>query len=269
MSRKKPLELRSRLASRMRRAVRYRGMLVLVLWQVPLQPVVRPDGSLGIMIGGGSDEHAELTCSGDLVRSDKVKHQVTAIEADYDINEVVRVDAAGGLMRSDRESHDGAFGTIQVRADWKYLGIGGGLAVAPSFEEFNPGSSAWPSAYLRGGSAEGLHVRLDAFPVTAFASQQIGRIGFGYNAVRRDRPSVYVGLAGVGGGAGATGIAGEFNVPVANRLALRMEGYYAEGHGHPIAGIAAGGRFMLGGSPPVRASQAPAAPRPRNEDAPR
>lgn len=268
MTRLQALELRRRLTARVRRAVRYRGMLVLVLWQVPLQPVVRPNGSLGIVIGGGSDEHAELNCSGDLVRSDRVTHQVTVVEADYDINEVLRVDAAGGVMRSDWESHQGPFGAVQVRADWKQLGVGGGFATTPNFDAFEPAMTLRPSAYVRGGSAEGFHVRLDAFPVTAFATQQIGRIGVGYNAVRRDRPSMYVGLAAVGSDEGATGIAGDLTVPVANRLALRMEGYYASGHRHPVAGLAAGGRVLFGGGPPVRASRAPAAPAPRLEDTP-
>lgn len=254
MRREHALALRTRLTGRMRRAVRYRGMLVLVLWQAPVQPVVRPDGSLGIMIGGGSDEHAELNCSGDLVRSDRVRHRVAALEADYDVSRLVHVDAAAGLMSSDHASHDGAFGTVRLRADWKYVGVGAGAAVGPAFDEFDGGSTVWPSVYLRGGSADGFHARAEAFPPTAFAAQQIARIGLGYNAVLRDRPSGFIGLAGVGSNEGATGVAGELTIPVASRFAVRMEGYYAGGHAHPVAGFAAGGRLLVGGKPPGRAS---------------
>lgn len=233
------------------RCRRYRGLLVLVVWQVPVQPVIRPNGSLGLMIGAGTDEHAELSCDGSLIRSDRVAYRVAAVEADYSLSPQVRVDAAGGFMTSDWDSHEGAFGTVRLRGDWKSFGVGAGIALAPAFEEHaeDPSRAAWPSLYLRGGSAETVHVRLEAFPPTVFSPQHIGRIGIGYNAVRRDRASGFIGLAGVGSHEGGTGVSAEFSVPVADRLALRFMGHYADGEEHPIAGFAAGGRVMLGSAP--------------------
>ena len=263
MTNPQAMQLRAGLAGRVRHSLRYRGMLVLVLWQVPVQPVVRPNGSIGILIGGGSDEHAELSCNGELLDSTPVKHRVAALEADYDLSPITRVEAVAGLMRSDRDSHDGAFGTVLVRADWKHFGVGAGVAVSPAFDEHLPYSGevaddratmALPSAYLRGGTADGLHVRADLFPPTAFAAQQIARIGIGFNAVDRHRAAGFVGLAGVGSNEGATGIAADVTIPLADRFGVRMQGYYAEGYAHSVAGFAAGGRLLLGGAPPVTAS---------------
>lgn len=238
------------------RCRRYRGLLVLVVWQVPVQPVIRPNGSLGLMIGTGTDEHAELSCEGDLLRADRVTYKVAAVEADYSLNHIVRVDAAGGSMRSDWDSHTGAFGTARLRADWKNFGVGAGLAIAPGFEEYaeEPSTATWPSLYLRAGSAETVHLRLESFPPTAFSPQQIGRIGIGYNAVRRDRASGFIGLAGVGSHEGGTGVSAELSVPVADRFALRFSGHYADGEQHPISGFAAGGRILLGSAPATAAA---------------
>ncbi|HSK20526.1 MAG TPA: hypothetical protein VK912_15335 [Longimicrobiales bacterium] len=238
------------------RCRRYRGLLVLVVWQVPVQPVIRPNGSLGLMIGTGTDEHAELSCDGDLLRADRVPYKVAAVEGDYSLNEIVRVDAAGGFMTSDWESHQGAFGTVRLRGDWKSFGVGAGLALAPGFEEYEGESSraAWPSLYLRAGSAETVHLRLETFPPNAFSPQQVARIGIGYNAVRRDLASGFIGLAGVGSHEGGTGVSADLSVPVADRFALRFSAHYADGERHAITGFAAGGRVLLGSAPTLAAA---------------
>lgn len=241
--------LRASVFRGVRRATRYRGMLVLVLWQAPIQPVVRPNGSLGIMIGAGTDEHAELSCEGDVMRADRVKHRVAAIEADYNLSDNARVDVAAGVMQSSWDSHDGGFGSVLLRGDWSKIGIGAGFAISPSFAEYEDGgTTAWPSFHLRGGSAEGAHARLDIFPPNAFAAQQIARLGLGYNATRRDQASAFIGVAGVGSNEGATGVAGELMVPVSDRTALRFEGYYGNGEEFGVSGFALGFRYLTGGT---------------------
>ena len=261
MTSQQALLLRVHVTRVVRRATRYRGMLVLVLWQVPIQPVVHPNGSLGIMIGAGSDEHAELNCDGDLVRSDRVNHRVAAVEADYNVSPKVRVDAAAGLMMSDWGSHDGAFGTVVIRGDWNRIGVGAGMSLSPDFAEYESGgTTAWPSAYLRAGSATGVHLRADVFPPTAFAAQQIARLGVGYNAVQRDQGSGFIGVAGVGSNEGATGVVGELTLPMSGRVALRFEGYYGSGQEHSVNGFALGLRYLTGGEPPAAsADRSPAA----------
>ncbi|MBR9989546.1 MAG: hypothetical protein KFH98_07310 [Gemmatimonadetes bacterium] len=249
------MTLRARLSGRLNRAVRYRGMLVLVIWQAPIQPVVRPDGSLGILIGSGADEYVQLACDGSLISSEPVKYRVAAVEADYDITPRVRADAMAGIMRSDRELHDGGFGTVRLRADWKKVGVGFGVAVSPAFEEYGGGTTTWPSAYVRGGSAEGLHARWEMFPPSVFAAQQSGRLGLGYNAVLRDRPSGFIGAAVLGGDLESVGIAADLSVPVADRFAIRLDGHYSPGHGNPIAGIAVGGKYLFGGGAGVSAQR--------------
>jgi hypothetical protein len=254
MTRHHSLYLRAMLSRALTPSLRYRGMLVLVIWQVPVQPVIRPDGSLGFMLGGGSDEHAELSCEGDLIRSERVQYRVAAVEADYSLTPLVRVDASGGFMSSAAGSHNGGFGTVQLRADWNSIGAGLGVAFSPDFEEFDSGTTAWPSFYVRAGSKERLHLRGDLFPPTAFAGQQIARLGLGYNAVLRDQASGFIGIVGAGGSEGGTGVAAELTLPLSNRFAFNVEGHYAGGEAHPIAGLAAGGRFMLGSTQPVNTS---------------
>ena len=251
MTRHHSLHLRAMLSRALTPSLRYRGMLVLVIWQVPVQPVIGPDGSLGFMLGGGSDEHAVLSCEGDLLRSEPVQYRVAAVEADYSLTPLVRVDASAGFMSSDAVSHNGGFGTVQLRADWNSIGAGFGVAFSPAFEEFVSGTTAWPSFYVRAGSKEGLHLRGDLFPPTAFAGQHIARLGLGYNAVLRNKGSGFIGVVGSEDG---TGVAAELALPLSNRFALSVEGHYAGGEAHPIAGLAAGGRFILGSTQPVNTS---------------
>lgn len=244
-------QLGARAGRTMRRCLRYRGMLVLVVWQMPIEPVIRPNGSIGLMIGGGSDEHVDLSCEGDLIESDSVRYKVAAIEADHDITERLRAESVVGFSRSDWDSHQGAFGTLRLRADWRYFGIGAGFAVSPAFDRYESGTSVWPSLYIRGGSAEGVHVRADAYQPTPLVAQQIARIGLGFNAVHRDEPSGFIGLAALGNSESSTGIAAEFTAPMTDRFALRVQGHYASGHAHPVAGLTLGGRFLLQGAIPA------------------
>lgn len=245
---------RARRPGWIRRTVRYRGMLVLVLWQVPVQPVIRPNGSLGLMIGGGTDEMAEFSCEGDLISSERVEHRMAAVEADYSLNSRARVDAVAGYMQSDLPSHDGGFGAWQLRLDWQSIGVGGGVAITPSFEEYDGGTTAWPSAYVRAGSADEVHLRADMFPVSALSSHQVARLGVGYNAVERDRPSGFVGVAALGGDDPSTGVAGELTLPLQDRFALRLQGHYSGGHEHPVMAFAVGGRLLFGSGPQSRTS---------------
>lgn len=235
---------------------RYRGLLVLVLWQVPVQPVIRPNGSLGFMIAGGSGEQAQLSCDGSVISSDRVGYRAAALEADYDLSPTVRVEAGAGVAGSDYGSHRGGFGGLRLRADWRGFGLGGGFAVAPGTDDYDADSSIWPSVYLRVGGAQGAHFRADVFPTSALAAQHVVRIGAGVNAVDRSRVSGFVGLAGIGLGEGASGVAGELTVPMSSGFALRAEGHYAAGEERDVYGMAVGGRFLLGGARlPAQASR--------------
>jgi hypothetical protein len=260
MKQRESPSLRSRSIGVLRRSLRYRGMLVLVIWQVPIQPVIRPNGSFGLMIGAGTAEQAELSCDGSLIQSQRVTYQTAAVQADYDVAERVRVDAAVGIARSDWGSHDGGFGAVQIRSDWRLLGIGLGVAFTPGASEYDTESEAWPSAHLRIGSAQRWHYRSDVLAPSALASQQIVRGGVGFNAVDRDRPAGFVGLGVMGLDNSVTGVAGEITVPVRDRVAVRAEAHYAPGHGHAVAGLAMGGRYLFGGGrrerPATRAESA-------------
>jgi hypothetical protein len=156
---------------------------------VPVQPVIRPNGSLGFMIAGGSGEYSVLSCNGDVLEAERVGYQAAAVQAEYDISPRVRVEATAGVAGSDLGAFSGGFGGFQLRADWRVIGFGAGLAIAPGTDDFDPEYSPWPSVYLRLGSADGVHARADVFPLTALPSQHVARLGVGFNAVERQRDS--------------------------------------------------------------------------------
>lgn len=237
------------LTTRLRRAFRYRGLLVLVLWQAPVQPVIRPNGSLGLVVLGGSDERVMMSCDGSVIESDEISYRGAALEADYDLAPDARIIAAAGYTDSDWASHRGPFGGVQVRKDWGGFGLGLGIGVLPDGTEEDPGTEVLPSVHLRAGRGERFHARFDLVPPNALGHQQIARIGLGWNTLRRDKPSVFFGLAGLGLESGASGVAADLTLPTSSRFALRAQGHYGPGEAHAVAGIAVGGSFLFGGAP--------------------
>jgi hypothetical protein len=107
-----------------------------------------------------------------------------------------------------------------------------------------------PSAYLRLGSAERLHSRLDLTPPKASGSQVPARVGIAWNATRRDRPAWFVGLAVLGSNLLGEGVAGEATLPVSGRASVRVLTHYGRGFDKTLSGVAVGGRYTLGAQVP-------------------
>jgi hypothetical protein len=255
-----------RLSRAIRRASRYRGMLVVVLWQAPVGPYTGADGSIGLLFGGGLDQYAtEFGCSGPTQTASQ-RYQLAAVEWDRDLDSNVRLEAvAGGVTWEARNvepwqpagSSTGVFGHAHLRREWRRVGLGGGLLVLPNMNHVDSGShdrrasgyTGKPSAYLRVGSAEGLHGRFDVSPPNALGSQHAARVGLGWNATRRDRAAWFVGFADLGSSPDYVGggVAGEATLPVTPRMAVRVVGHYGTGFDKSLSGVALGGRFALGG----------------------
>jgi hypothetical protein len=262
----KPLQLLGRrLSAAVRRASRYRGMLVIVLWQAPVGPYPGPNGSVSMLFGGGLDQYVtDFGCDGPTETASQ-RYRLAALEFDRNITETVRLDAvAGGIGWEPRdraawsvgEKSSGAFGHVHLRWDWKKWGVGGGVLVLPDmnhdidagFSGQSAGYTAMPSGYLRVGSAERLHGRLDLAPPNASGSQVPARGGIAWNATRRDRPAWFVGFAVLGSSPEllGEGFAGEATLPVSGRASVRILTHYGRSYDKAMGGIALGGRFTLG-----------------------
>jgi hypothetical protein len=259
-----------RLAEAVRAASRYRGMLIIVLWQAPVGPVPGPDGSIGFLFGGGLDQFVtEFGCDGPTQTASQ-KYRLAAAEADYDLSRVVRVEAVGGGVRWEPqdvvgwpmpEKSSGVFGQLNVRGDWQRWGLGAGVLVLPDmnhdtnagYDTRTQGYTAKPSAYLRYGPGESFHGRLDVTPPNVLGAQVPARIGVGWNAINRDRVAWFVGFAALGSSPEllGSGIAGEATLPLSTRASVRALAHYGTGYDKTLSGVAVGGRFAFGPRAPA------------------
>jgi hypothetical protein len=266
----KPLQSAGRrLSVALRRASRYRGMLVIVLWQAPVGPYAGPDGSVSMLFGGGLDQYVtDFGCDGPTQTASQ-RYRLAAVELDHNLTPAVRLDAvAGGVAWEPRDrpqpsmgrKSSGAFGHVHVRWDWARWGVGGGALVLPDMNHSlgagyageSAGYTAMPSGYLRVGGAERLHGRLDVAPPNALGSQVPARAGIAWNATRRDRPAWFIGFAALGSSPEllGEGFAGEATLPVSGRASLRILTHYGRGYDKTVGGVAVGGRYTFGARAP-------------------
>jgi hypothetical protein len=257
-----------RLHSAMRRTTQYRGLLVIVLWQAPVGPVPGPNGSIGLLFGGGLDQYVtEFGCSGPLQTASQ-QYRVGAVEFDHDLSGSVRVDAVAGAIRWEPQdvvhhsgASSGAFGQVNLRWDVDRWGLGAGILVLPNMNHnrdsyngaYSAGHTAKPAAYARYGNSERLHARLDVTPPNALGTQVPARLGVGWNANRRDAASWFIGFAALGSSPEilGSGVAGEATLPVSARTSVRALTHFGTGFDKTVSGFAVGGRVALGTRAPA------------------
>jgi hypothetical protein len=268
-----------RLDTASRRATRYRGMLVIVLWQAPVGPFAGPDGGVSLVFGGGLDQFVtQFGCDGPTQTASQ-KYRVAALEFDRDISPATRLEAvAGGITWEPQDAayrrpggaSTGAFGQLNVRWDGQKWGIGTGLLVLPDMSQkgvadplgYGPGyddGSGYtfkPSLYLRVGSGEKAHARLDATPPNALGAQIPGRLGVGWNATRRDRASAFLGFATLGSSVDllGEGMTAEATLPITTRASVRVLAHHGSGYDKTMNGFAVGGRYSFGARSPATAA---------------
>lgn len=236
----------------MRKLLRYRGLLVIVLWQAaPVQTVRDPGGRLRLAVGyaTGAYEYTSYSCEGELLEAEQVGYTAIGGGVEAWPTDRLHVSAFAGAMSADRipgenaseGQWDGGFAGGQLAYEGGKVGIGAGI--------WKLGSDGFPSGMLRVGRLDGTHVRFEvAQPTPTFASNGLVRVGIGHNLGRQP---------GVSGSAGwvfchfcdsgqSTGAYGELAVPVGRTIDITGGAVLASGERHRTWNATIGARANLG-----------------------
>jgi hypothetical protein len=224
-----------------------RGPLLLFVWQTaPVSVQSDSAGKLQLSLGWGVGqfEKRSLSCSGEVLSAEAVPFNAGGAQLDYWPSSNTRLSVYGGGLRQFGTTS--SWGGIQAAIEGRRVGFGLGIARMP-FEDVY---GAAPSAYLRIGSRDHVHFRMDAFhPTTAVGTTgDVFRMGVGFNrGLRRGRRG-FVGF-GVGPYADEShlgGLFGEFETPVASRIDLSVGGSWRPSAAVFDGGVRAGLRYHLG-----------------------
>jgi hypothetical protein len=232
-------------------ALRCRGLLVLVLWQaVPVGTDEYGRTRLGIGLGAGRIEFSTLTCEGDVIESDTHGYQTAGATLEHWLSaRRVLLRASGAYSWSDSTSLHGPYGAVTLSREWQRFGIGGGIAFVPDtdFEgaEEVRSAGARPSAYVRAGNRDKLHVRMELFAPSLVTHVVPWSLVVGYNQFARGRPSGSLGMALIGtedptGGGVAQGF-----LPIGRNAELGLTGFLSPGRENVQVGLGAQLRFTL------------------------
>jgi hypothetical protein len=227
------------------RLASYKGPLLLLAWQiVPVS--VGPDSAGRFQVtvgwGGGQFEDRSVGCSGEVFSAEPVPFNAGGVQLDYWPSDQVRLSGFGGTLTENGVRS--GWGGAQAALETRYVGLGLGVA-SMSFQEVY---GAVPSAYVRLGSRDHVHFRMDAFhPTTAVgATGDVFRIGVGFNqGLRRGTRGFfgfnfgpYADQSGHGGG-----VFGEFAAPIVSRVDLSVGGSWRPSTEEFDGGIRAGLRY--------------------------
>lgn len=236
-----------------RRWFRYRGMLVLVLWQVPA-PVGR-DPETGLFrfafgVGGGTYEIDTFNCDGSLADARSGEHREVGVTLEKQLTKRTQIEFAAGVSQDDGTevhfSERGSFPYFGARPSIEggKIGIGAGALFARE--------EVAPTGFLRIGNRDRLHLLLDFAPLDApIGTTGLGQIGLGYNNGA---------LSGAGGTAGVvlcyfciwddgTGIFAKGHVPVTDRIDITAGLVHVSGHVSSHSGVTIGARTRLKDAP--------------------
>lgn len=210
------------------------GPLLIVLWQAaPVGVEPGPDGRARITVGVGAGrlESRSISCEGDLLGADPVPYQMGGASVEYWLTDVLRMSGVLGYVSGDAYEWNAAFGGMLMAYEGSRRGFGLGLAHSASEEM--PSSL---SLYLRFGSLDGAHFRVDGFTADPLlGTTGLLRTGVGHNMGRRRGLSVYAGL-GVGPLADEKGGLGPFVetfLPVTRHLDLGVQGAFRTSAQYP------------------------------------
>lgn len=175
-----------------------RGPLLLLLWQAAPVSVQQDSAGrlqLAVGFGGGAFEDRQLSCEGEVLSAEPVPFTVGGAQLDYWLTDGARLSGFGGVISSGGQR--GGFGGLQAALEGRGAGIGIGYATIPWQRfgaEVGPGT---PSGYLRLGSRDRGHFRIDLFPPTPTpgATGDVFRVGVGFNRGLRHAGRGFVGLS--------------------------------------------------------------------------
>lgn len=224
---------------------RYRGLMVLVLWQTVPNPVAvdstgRIQGVLGF--GSGQYEKVRTDCnSGDVVNTSPNKFRGGGVQIDAWPTRSWRVTGFGGSINADSSEFDGPYVGGLVALELQRIGVG--IGAGGVLEE----GGGLPAAYLRLGNRDGLHARFDmAAASPPYGMNGNARIGVGYHLGHLR------GLGGYGGLAvctakcqeeGKPALFADLRIPVGSMLDVELRALGGGGHEFSNTGIAVGGRL--------------------------
>ena len=235
----------------MNKLLRYRGLMVIVLWQAtPIGTDSEGRTRLGFGLGIGQLEYERLVC-GEGASYSTTSFRHVGAEVEHFGSKRGRIHASAGLQMSDSSSSSGLFGALLLSFEAKHFGIGGGGAVIPSTTEvarsgedvrLEPKTIPAPSLYLRVGNHNAVHVRAEIFPPASTPAAEAIRVLVGYNRFDSSRPSVSLGYVGIIENASASihpGFMAEWFQPVSPKAAIGLHGFTAMGTRHRNTGVSA------------------------------
>src|SRR5688572_1264540 len=168
---------------------KFRGLMLIALWQTAPPVAKTEDGRLQIGLGYGSSRIDEVFFTGgtDCAGTDNgplVEHRVTHRPKSFGasvrgmVSQRLRVGAAYNTTTADTTTLAGGQLKALVAMEWKYFGAGTG------FTTYSP-EPLW-GVYLRGGPINSVHVRLDMPDLSQPTSTTgVGRVGIAYNQTDR------------------------------------------------------------------------------------
>jgi hypothetical protein len=210
-------------------------LLILALDTLP--GAVVPDSSgtkmrLALGFGDAGYEEKFFDCDGNLESTAPVDVQSMGGRLDIAARKL-RVTACLGRIESDVRKGDapeynGAYRGLLLAGEWRHVGLGAGFVGIESQDGFLA-----PSIYLRGGSLDGRHFRLELLP----PSEMLGsaawlRAGVGWNQgwARGTRGFVGVGMwPYTYAEQPEPRLVGEFDLPVSRRIDLLLRGQIGAG----------------------------------------
>jgi len=236
---------------------------------------VSPDSTgryrVTLRFGGGQLESRRLDCSGNVVRADASTFSFGAVEVETWPDDRLRITGFAAVIRSGlgyalppstapvgTATFDGRVNTMMagglVAYEGGIAGIGLGISNMGRWIEAAGGEAddvppTLPAFYLRLGSREGLHYRLDRLTPTAFVPVSgVMRTGIAWGRGRERRVSGFAG-ASVGPAADEAYPLGgflEISLPITGRLDAAVAGAYRPSHTSTDWGLVVGGRICLG-----------------------
>lgn len=225
--------------------MRFRGLLVIALWQAAPSPVAfdsagRIQGVLGF--GTGQYERVRLSCEGEELGTAPVGFGGGGAQLDVWPSRDVRLTGFGGTIDADSAEWNGAYYGALAALELQRVGVGVGAVQTPE--------DTWPSLYVRAGNRDRLHVQVDfAAPSAPLNISGAARVGVGYHLGHLR------GLGGLGGlavcharcdGNSNPALFADLRVPVVSILDLELRALAGGGRDHPNTGIAVAGRLHFG-----------------------
>jgi hypothetical protein len=196
------------------RIARYRGLMVLVIWQAaPIGTVTDEAGRSRIAVGYGAGqyENVRLDCEGKPIAGESVPAASAGVQFDTWLEQQLRLSASLSHVAAGRGDRrlSGLAGAGLLSWEGPRVGLGAGIASVPITSREAPFGDEWdpyweygetrrlfPTALVRVGRADDVHFRAD-FLAPSASLPMLGelRAGVGFRQGRARRVGGFAGLA--------------------------------------------------------------------------